>query len=33
MHVGDTGGVGPVEYAKEAFKLFMHMYNIMRDIS
>ena len=33
VHVGDTGGVGPVEYAKEAFKLFMHMYNIMRDIS
>ena len=33
VHVGDSGGVGPVEYAKEAFKLFMHMYNIMRDVS
>ena len=33
VHVADSGGVGPVEYAIEAFKLFMHMYNIMRDVS
>ena len=33
VHVADSGGVGPVDYAEEAFKLYMHMYNIMRDIS
>ena len=33
VHVGETSGVGPLDYAKEAFKFFMHMYNIMRDVS
>lgn len=33
VHVGESAGVGPLEYTKEAFKLFMHMYNIMRDVS
>ena len=33
VHVGDAAGLGPIDYAREAFKLFMHMYNIMRDVS
>ena len=33
MHVGDSQSLGPIDFAKEAYKLFMHMYNIMRDIS
>jgi dienelactone hydrolase len=33
VHVGDAGDVGPLDYAREAFKLFMHMYNIMRTVS
>ena len=33
VHVDDGGGVGPLDYFKEAFKLYMHMYNIMREVS
>ena len=33
LHIGDAGTVGPLEFASEAFKLYLHMYNIMRDIS
>ena len=33
LHIGDAGKVGPLEFASEAFKLYLHMYNIMRDIS
>lgn len=33
MHVGDSERLGPVDFTKEAYKLFMHMYNIMRDVS
>ena len=33
LHVDEDGGVGPIEFVREAFKLFLHMYNIMRDIS
>ena len=32
VHVGESGGVGPLDYAREAFKLYMHMYNIMRGV-
>ena len=30
VHVGDSGGTGPWDYVREASKLYMHMYNIMR---
>ena len=30
VHVGDSGETGPLDYAREALKLYMHMYNIMR---
>ena len=33
LHIADAGGVGPLDFAREAFKLYLHMYNIMRDIS
>ena len=33
VHDDEGGGVGPLEYAREAFKLFLHMYNIMREVS
>ncbi len=33
VHVDEDGGVGPLDYTREAWKLFLHMYNIMRDIS
>ena len=33
VHVDESGGVGPLDYTREAWKLFLHMYNIMRDVS
>ncbi len=33
LHVDDDVTVGPLNFTKEAFKLFLHMYNIMRDVS
>ena len=33
VHVDEDGGVGPFGYIKEAFKLFLHIYNVMREIS
>ena len=33
LHVDADGGVGPLGFVREAFKLFLHMYNIMRDVS
>ena len=30
VHVGDAGEVGLLDYVREAAKLYMHMYNIMR---
>ena len=27
------GGVGPLGYVREASKLFMHMYNVLRELS
>ena len=33
LHVDSDGGVGPLGFVREAFKLFLHMYNIMRDVS
>ena len=30
VHAGDAGDVGPWDYVREASKLYMHMYNIMR---
>ena len=33
VHVDDRQSIGPIGYAKEAFKFFMHMYNIMREVS
>ena len=33
VHVGESGGLGVIDFAEEALKLYMHMYNIMRDIS
>ena len=33
LHVADAGGVGPLDFAREALKLYLHMYNIMRDTS
>ena len=33
LHVDPESSVGPLGFAREAFKLFMYMYNIMRDVS
>ena len=33
VHVDEAATLGPLDYAKEAFKLFMHMYNIITVIS
>ena len=33
LHVDDDVTMGPLDFTKEAFKLFLHMYNIMRDVS
>ena len=33
VHVDEGGGVGPFCYAREAAKLFMHMYNVLRELS
>lgn len=33
LHVADASSVSPVDFVREAFKLYLHMYNIMRDIS
>ena len=33
VHVDEGGGVGPFGYAREAAKLFMHMYNVLRELS
>jgi hypothetical protein len=32
VHVDDSSSIGPLEYVREAFKLYMHMYNILRDV-
>ena len=32
VHVGESESIGPLEYVREAFKLYMHMYNILRDV-
>ena len=33
VHVDEGKGVGPLGFAKEAFKLFLHMYNILSESS
>ncbi len=33
LHVGEAQDLGIVEFTKESFKLFMYMYNIMREVS
>ena len=33
LHVADAAPVGPLEFVREAWKLYMHMYNIMRETS
>ena len=33
VHKDEGATIGPLDYAREAFKLLMHMYNIMRDVS
>ena len=33
VHMDDSGSIGPIDYAREAFKLYLHMYNIMREVS
>lgn len=33
VHVDEDRGTNPLSYAREAFKLFLHMYNVMREIS
>ena len=33
VHEDEGGGVGPIGYAREATKLFMHMYNVLREVS
>ena len=33
VHMDESGSIGPIDYAKEAFKLYLHMYNIMREVS
>ena len=31
-HVDPTRSVGPLEFGKEGFKLFLHMYRVMREL-
>ena len=33
VHVDESQSAGPLEYVREAFKLFKHMYAIMREVS
>ncbi|MCL0099535.1 hypothetical protein M1O55_01535 [Dehalococcoidia bacterium] len=33
LHIADAPRVTPLDFVHEAFKLYLHMYNIMRDIS
>ena len=33
VHVDQRKGIGPIGYTREAFKFFLHMYNIMREVS
>ena len=33
VHVDDSGGVGPIGYVREGFKLLLHMYKVMRELS
>ena len=33
VHEDEGGGVGTIDYAREATKLFMHMYNVLREVS
>ena len=33
VHVDQSKSIGPIGYTKEALKFFMHMYNIMREVS
>jgi dienelactone hydrolase len=33
VHKDESDSIGPIEYTKEAFKLYLHMYNIMREVS
>ena len=32
VHADESDSIGPVDYVREAFKLYMHMYNILRDV-
>lgn len=31
VHIGDSEGISPIDYLAQALKLYMHIYNIMRD--
>ena len=33
VHMDASDSIGPIDFAKEAFKLYLHMYNIMREVS
>jgi dienelactone hydrolase len=33
LHEDQDVSVGPLDFSKEAFKLFLHMYNVMREVS
>ncbi len=33
LHVGEAERLGLMDFAREAFKLYMHMYNVMREVS
>lgn len=33
VHVDESKGIGPIGYTREAFKFFMHMYNVMKEVS
>ena len=33
VHADESKGIGPIGYTREAFKFFMHMYNVMREVS
>ena len=33
LHVGEADNLGLLDFAQEALKLYMHMYNVMREAS
>ena len=33
LHIDEDVSLGPLDFSREALKLFMHMYNILRDVS